>query len=295
MFTIDNSRLSCYQDCPQKYYKKFILCLRKQRLDETDVDREFGSCFHKSIEILHSGGSLDKAKEVFRSLNPIETEKVKTPANGEKLVEAYLNYWSQPVNELSDTSLETLAVEQIIKFPLSENVEWLVKLDRVVKCNAGIFSCETKTTGKMAYNFFRKFDMSQQITGQCIAVKEKYGQCSGAIIDAVCVGYRERSYKGEPAGFHCELSRDLTNRNDEQLLDWRANTLTWANRLALLLETSKDGHQATAFPKNTEACYKFKGCQFIDLCKSCDDESVREVQYEIHNPLDYLKENENAE
>lgn len=287
---IDNSQLQCYIDCPRKYFYKYVECLEKIKLDESDVDREFGKCFHKAIELLYKGKGLSEAQEVFRKeFNLIETEKAKTPANGELLVEAYRNYWSNPVNEMSDTNLETVNVEKVQTFRLSDDIEWLVKHDRIAKNKAGYWAVETKTTSKMAWNYFRKFDLNMQISGQCEGIKREYGQCSGAIINVACIGYRERAYRGEPAGFHCEFAREIINRNEAQLLDWRAQVFGWARRLDKSLKTYGVGDVSFAFPQNTQACWNFKGCSFIELCKSCGDENVKEVMYRKCDPLEYLK------
>lgn len=283
---IDYSQLQCFINCPRKYYYKYVEKLKKVSYDERELDKDFGKCIHKALEILYKTGSLIQAKEVFRGeYIGLESEKAKTPANGERLIEAYWKYWQTPTSALSDKNLETVGVELTDSFKLTEDIEYIVKIDLIVKNNAGYWCVDHKTSRSIAYNYFWQFDPNMQMSGYCKYVLEKYGQCSGAIINVMCVGFRQRAYKGQPAGFHCEFARDIINRNSAQLSDFTTNAERWATTLRFALDTG-----FSAFRRNEGACHQFKGCSYRELCNSCNDSEIKATLYEEHNPLAYLEE-----
>ena len=164
-------------------------------------------------------------------------------------------------------------------------IGYTVKIDLIVQSNAGIFIMDHKTTKTIPYNYFWQFTPNMQITGYCLYAKKKYGQCSGAIINAAQVGFRERAYKGNPAGFHCNFTREIINRDTDQYKDFQENIMMWSGRLNMALDHG-------IYPKNESACHQFKGCGFKELCSTCDDEEIKSTLYIEYDPYAYLKEND---
>lgn len=280
---IDYTQLQTFITCPRKYYNRYVLQLKKARYDERDIDKDFGSAVHAALEVLYKEHDLVKAKQCFREgFTGLETEKCKTPANGEILIEAYWNYWNKPVSDLSDTNLETVGVEVLDTVEIGQ-VQYLVKVDRIVKNNIGHWFMDHKTTTKLGNNYFYQFDPNMQFSGYAKYVTAKYGQCAGGIVDAIVVGHREKPYKGEPAGFHFKFVRDIVNRNKEQLADFEQNVIAWCGALGEALETN-------VWPKNEGSCHGFKGCAYKELCTSCDDQEIRETLYEKVDAYGYLKQ-----
>ncbi len=58
--------------------------------------------------------------------------------------------------------------------------------------------------------------------------------------------------------------------------------IIWCSKLEQALH---DGF----FPKNESYCHGYRGCQYRELCSTCDDEVVKETLYEKHNPFEYLE------
>lgn len=284
MIKIDYSQLSTFINCPCKYRNKYILKLKKRAYDDRDVAQDWGKAVHSALELLYKGKTVEEAKQIFRTQYVgMPDDKAKTPANGERLIEEYYKYWHNYNSELNDNNLTIVEVEPILEYAIDIDTTWLVKPDLIVKNNAGYWAMDHKTTSNLAYNFFFKFDPNMQISGQCEGVRNKYGQCSGAIINAIGCGSRERAYKGQSAGFWWEFSRDIINRNSTQLEDFKANVCSWCAKLENAL-------QGFGFPKNEDFCHSFKGCQYKEICSSCDDKELIETLYEKHDPFSYLKE-----
>lgn len=285
---IDNSQLQCFKTCPRKYYNRFILKLKKIAYDERDLHQDFGHCIHKALEMYYKTKDIEAVKQWFKNnFMGIESEKVKTPANGLKLLDEYYFYSFNNQSDISDSKLEVLDIEKVDSIKI-DNIEYIVKIDLIVRANSGIYVLDHKTTKSIPYNYFYQFDPNSQVTGYCYYVKQKYGQCSGCIVNALSMGYREKAYKGEPAGFWLKPVRDIINRTNEQYEDFKVNLIQWVDRL-------KQAYDTNIWPKNEGACHSFKGCGFKELCISCDDEQIKNTLYEVYNPLEYLEEEKEVE
>lgn len=283
---IDNSQLNSFINCPRAYYNRYILKLGSLKEDDRDSAKNFGSSLHKALETYYKGGSLEQSTKAFNeSFNPIEGDLLYTPNHGIELIEAYIKYYSAPTNELGDNYLTTLitkegnpAIEIKDSFMI-DDVEWIVKIDRIVKSNAGILGQDHKSTQKSLYTFISKFTPNMQFSGYTAYIMEKYGQCGGIIPNVLWFGYRKKAYKGELAGFHYQFQRDIVNRTKEQIDDFKQNVLYWTGKLSKCLEDNYWG-------KNENQCIY---CQYKELCTSCNDENVKETLYREIDPLEYLK------
>ncbi|MFA5133057.1 MAG: PD-(D/E)XK nuclease family protein [Candidatus Paceibacterota bacterium] len=287
MIEIDYSQLNTFINCPHKYRNKYLLGLAKIKIDERDTDKNFGKSVHKSLEILYKGGSLEQAKEIFRKeYQCVENEKVKTPLHGEKLTEEYWKYWNESTSDISDKCLTTAEVESVGDFIIGDKVKYIVKIDRIVRSNSGYWVIDHKTSTSLSYNYFWQFNPNMQISGYVDYATRKFGQCSGAIIDLLSLGFRQKKYKEFEAGFHCEFVREIINRNKEQIADFEKNVLMWTDRIVR-------SEMLNEFPKNEYYCHGYKsGCEYKELCVSCDDSALRDSLYEVVDNKSYLKEGE---
>lgn len=277
---IDFSQLQTFIECPKCYYNRYIRKLKKIIEDEREVDMNFGGKIHKALEVFYKDSSKEEALKVFNeSFIPLAGDKIRTPQHGTTLLTNYFNYYAGKTNELGDTYMITLAVETVDSFLIGD-IEWLVKIDRIVKTNAGIFVLDHKCTQKSLYTFINKFTPSMQVSGYVAYVEQKYGQCSGFIPNVLYFGFRKRAYKGEPAGFHCQFQRDIVNRTKEQIEDFKNNVISWVEKL-------KQAELDMLWSKNESQCSR---CGYKELCISCDDENVQETLYQVvDDPLSYLK------
>lgn len=284
---IDNSQLSTFQTCPRMYYNRYKLKLRKIIEDDFVIDMNFGSTIHKALELYYKGKAEEEALRVFNeNFTPLVGDKCRTPAHGQALLKAYFNYYKGLTNELGDTHLITAttvagspAVEIKDTFKI-DNIDYIVKIDRIVKSNAGNWVQDHKCTQKSLYTFSNKFTPNMQVSGYVDYVMKKYGQCSGFIPNVLYYGFRERAYKSEPAGFHFQFQRDIVNRTKEQIDDFEQNVIYWCAKLE---QAEKDNY----WGKNENQCFR---CGFKELCTSVDDETVKDSLYEQYNPYAYLDE-----
>jgi len=269
---IDYSQLQCYASCPKLYSNKYITKIRKRQTDEGSQSRSFGQCVHKALELWQTTdlrAGIEWFKENYESL---PGENVRTLENGIVLVENYVKW-----EGLNLPGVKTLGTEIQDSFMIGD-LEYVVKIDRVVEFNGNVFVLDYKTTTSKTHMFFLQFDPNMQVSGYCNYVKKKFGSCSGFLPMAMQIGYRSRMYKGEPAGFWCKFDYEIINRTKEQLEGFESNVLQWVEKL-----------NGGGFPRNEGNCDSFYGCAYRALCVSGDDESIQEQLYEVYDPMEYLK------
>lgn len=280
---LDYSQLQTYQYCPQRYYLKYVLGLKKREIDESNIDRAFGESVHNGLASYYKGSDLPAilgAFDEFEDLPPEVGEMHKTKENGKKLLTSYVEHYL-PI----DKEMEILAVEEKGSIDIS-GINWICKIDTIVRLRGNIYVLEHKTTKNIRYNYFASYNPNTQVSSYTEYVKQKYGQCSGCIINVLQTGFRQRAYRGEPAGFYSKFQREIVNRTAEQLEDFKENVALWVKRMG----GEKD------YGKNEGACHQFRGCEFKELCLTSKgievDGEIVDVLYEKGDPFGYLKEGE---
>lgn len=277
----DNSQLQTFKDCPERYRLRYIEGLQKLEEGRDEHDKNFGKAIHAGLEQHYKQGSPQSVKDMFISEYPIQLSKddfAKTQENGLILLEAYAKHYKE-----EDKSWEVLSVEVKDSFKIGE-IDFLVKIDLIVRKQGCIYFVDHKTTGK-AFNwqYWSRFEPNPQVTAYTAYCQAKYGECSGGIINAIKFGHRQNKYKGEPAGFHYEFQRQLFNRNRDQIEAWKLDTLKWVQSL----EEAKQ-ETSNVWMKNEGQCGY---CSYKEVCISCADEQIINQLYERVNPVAYLEEN----
>lgn len=263
-----NSQLQTYKDCPLQYRFYWDLKLRHRELESSEHHLRYGDAIHKALEQLYRGAPLAKVKEAFVNAYPTQldpNDKAKTQANGLIALANYIKRWRE-----EDKQWKVVAIETRSDDP------WSVKPDVILQHvdHGGLFLMDHKTTGQyLNYRYWERFEPNSQITHYLDYARSKYGPIEGFIINAISFRYRERAYKGEPAGFWCNFERQVFNRNDAQLDFERQSRAAWIADI----ERSRD---AGFWRTNTNSCWR---CPYRTLCAGGwtweDDRELVEIQY----------------
>jgi hypothetical protein len=275
---LDSTQAKCFSNCKKKYYWNYVENLRKNEYEEDSVDLRFGSAIHSALELFNEHTTdtapvLERFKSEFVDL---PEEKVKTTEHGLLLLENFFPYYRANFSEW-----ETLQTEETGHIDMGE-IDYVVKIDRVVRWRGNIYVCDWKTTkSTRKAGFFDKFALDFQPTGYIKWCKEKYGECSGFLPVAMFMGYRSRAYKGEPAGFHCEFDYSIVNRTNEDIQMWEKDML-W------LRDEIEQAELSGFWRRNPDHCSSYRGCQYSQLCQSCDDEMVKSTLYSQFDSSEYL-------
>src|SRR3990167_2962552 len=274
----DNSQLQTYKNCPEQYRLKYLLGLSKVEEGVDEHDKNFGKAIHSALEEYYKGKGVEVAKEGFREEYPDQLspdDLAKTQANGCVLIEAYVKHYVE-----EDKKWTVKAVEVTDRFELVNGVTFTVKIDLIVEQQGCIYFVDHKTTGK-AFNwqYWSQFEPNTQLTAYTAYCQAKFGECSGGIINGLQLGYRQRAYKGEPAGFHYSFQRQLFNRNRGQVEAWKWDALEWIKKVEGAKKEYNwiDGFSANSvWPKNEGQC---RFCSFKEICISCADPQIIEQLY----------------
>lgn len=288
---VDNSQLQEFKNCQFRYYLHYKLGYKKRREGDTEHDRNFGSGIHAALETHYKGGEWGAVRDKFAQEYPTQLDQedqAKTQQNGLIVLEAYRDQY-----QVQDRNWEVIACEEVGQWEIAPGVIYVVKIDLIVRDrqNGGIYVVDHKTTGKtFDYRYWSQFEPNSQITGYCAYAEWKYGECSGAYINGIRLGYRSRKYKDEPAGFYYEFQRQMFNRNQRQVANWKKDAVEWAEQLQL-------ANQLDRWGKNMGQC---GWCSYAAICKAewdPRDEGDREcieIQYERVDARKYLKEGESG-
>ena len=277
---LSNSKLNSFRSCPRKFFYEYVASIEPVEEGETEHDRSFGAAIHKALECLYKEVSVDEAKTAFDLAYPKQLDLEdfeKTPENGKKLIEAY---WTRYGPQMKDWKV--LAVEVLDEYEPIDGLVFRVKLDLVAENlkYGGVYGFDWKTTGKnLNYRYWSQFNPNSQISTYFDYITKKFGSCAGFYIDAMSFGYRKRAYKGEPAGFHYQLDRQLFTQTKDQLDDWRRSEHEWGHRL-------NDAITRNQFPMDTASCTY---CSYRPICAAgwsweLDKELIL-AQYEVKDAI----------
>lgn len=271
-----NSQLQSYKDCPLQYHFYWELGLRQRDDEAADHHLRYGDAFHQGLAVLYGSehpyysmsdfdlsGLIQQAQRKFLDAYPVQLDlrdQAKTRANGVKALLDYACRW-----RADDKSWKVLEVETRSDDP------WSVKPDMVVENveQGGIYLVDHKTTGAyLNYQYWGQFQPNSQITHYLDYARSKYGPIDGFIINAIGFRFRERAYKGEPAGFWSNFERQVFNRNDFQIEHERQSRQSWIEDLE---RSRANGFWRT----NTRAC---RFCSYRSICApGWDWETDREL------------------
>lgn len=259
-----------FNSCPFKYKLEKIDGLKKIEEGEDSHDKNWGAAIHEALRSHYQGKSWQEITESFLRIYPKhlkEDDLAKTPETGIQCLKLYREYYAN-----QDTAWEILSTEEegIIEIGGEEH-ELHVDLVARSKQSGDIYLWDHKTTGKTpSYTYWKAYELSGQISRYVSWCSEKYGSCSGAIINNITVGYRSKRYKDEPAGFWCKFERQIFNRSKTQLDYWRQSDEEWM-RLIKVCE------QTDTWPKALNKLCAW--CAYYELCLSNNDEQIRELLY----------------
>ena len=284
--TFDSSQTQAFKDCEYKYKLTYVDALKRRTDGETEHDREYGSALHEGFEALFKGKSLEEAKDALSKAYPIqldESDKAKTLENGLVLLEEFQSFCKD-----NYAGYEVVEVEKVGEIDLGEGILFRVKPDAVLKSKSSgeFYSMDNKTTGNsLQATFWNRFDPAAWLTAQSAYVEQKFGSCSGVFVNGISFGYRSRMYKGEPAGFHSNIERQLFNRNKLQIERWKQDAKLWIKRI-------EQAKQEDAWGKNTEHC---RWCSYRPICMAEwtpeEDRELIEEMYEVGvDPYAYLED-----
>jgi len=270
LLALSSHSIGQYRSCPYSYFANQIC--KRVRAEEVEPNPRlvFGTAFHKGREVWRSTGDVSAAVAAAATelgVMPL-TETTCTVGKLEELLRIYFEYYQD-----DPTKMTTLMSELPFQLMLGEGVAWRGRMDEAVVDGVTdkVLFLDTKTTGRPAN--FRAYP-NTQLAGYCWAGREMYRErFGGLIIDIVGVlktkpkraknGVDKWLQGASPADVFFRYPITLT---DEQLDEWRRDTLDTAEEIKTRIETGK-------WPRWANCQQYGRECQYTDIC--CMPEEAR--------------------
>lgn len=277
---IDYSSLSCYLDCPRKFFFKYVLHLRG---NQKNINLVFGSAWHYGLELAYSAlgedPTLDAATlrdisiQGFNALWALEGSEFdpdfvfpKSPGHAANM---YNKYWARfaPI----DTEMTVLAVESPFTVSLShidkDLPDYIGRLDLVFqKPDGSLQIVDHKTTKSINSITHTSFECSLQTDGYLTVGHLYYDQVPEMVYSiALC--------QKSKIEFHRFVINKPKMTIDRFIADLAHHAAGIKKNLLLLdiedAVNAKRDYHLQAFPRRPGyACTAFfRPCSYYDICK----------------------------
>lgn len=255
IFAIDNTALSMYKSCPEKYR---LGILEGYRPNAISAPLSFGSAWNDCTEELEKNGLPSAIRKAYTFPLTFGGDNRRTRWT---LIRGLVWYHETYKNDIFKTlilpngkpALElTFRVELPVELKSASGVPvyYTGHIDRVVTYMGQVYAFEKKhTVSYLTDNYFARYEFSAQIMGYVFALNSLHQlEAAGAVIDSV--SFAVNSVK---------TGRKVVQRAMEHVPEWLADTFYWIAQLDNSLYTGY-------WPRNTESCNMYSGCQFREVC-----------------------------
>src|SRR5579862_253303 len=179
MWQIDRSRVATFEQCPRKRYLQYHYAGSGIESGHKDVHLWNGSMVHDGFDLLAQGQDLEAVVNVIR-------EKAIVEAQAEGLLESDDPEYLKGITDYMDfqegmlrahekffwprfsQEYQLVAGEQEVSWPLGHGMEWMSRLDRIVrrKHDGAAFVVEYKTPGYLDEGWRRGWRYDMQVISE---------------------------------------------------------------------------------------------------------------------------------
>ena len=266
------SEKESYNSCPYKH-KLQSDGLAKLQEGSDAHDKNWGSGIHSGLQAHYLGKGWAAIEESFLREYPVnldESDQAKTIESGKECLRRYVEFYKG-----QDSNWEVLSTEEAGKVEIGgEEHDLHIDLVARNKQSGDIYLWDHKTSGKPASpTYWRGFELSGQLTRYCVYVKEKYGNCAGAIINNIAIKHLKIKNKyGEGPGLVVNFERQIFNRTPQQIAFWRESDEQWMKQIEFSRSTNN-------WPRALNKLCAW--CSYYELCLASGDEQIKELLYQI--------------
>lgn len=239
--TLRNHSIAWFLHCRYRYM------LNKQGWEtrEKDQNQLIGIAAHRALALWRvSKDEVRSMKEAFTT-EGLEEESVETVY---ALLSAYFAKYK-------DSTLSYIATETEMTVKLPNGVEYGLRVDGIAEYEHKLWVAETKTSGEVAGNFWKRYPFDRQIIGYVWGAGITLSQpIAGVVIDAL---FKPNSKRPEPV-----LERKFFEISPAQIADWLEETMAIAGDISFCEESR-------VFYKSRQCITGWgRACEFIDHCNT---------------------------
>ena len=263
---LDNSMISDFRNCP-RYFQFRHIELLTPKSDSNKFKAAFGTALHEGLEVFYSGGTPKEMDDAFiESWLPYEGQDdtgIRTITKGLLICEEYRARFAN--EDFTVLHTETGGAFSLGKFLI------LFKCDGVVRLRDKVYVFEHKTSAHRGFLITKpNSQLDTYITGISELLNMEVG---GALFNQI---YFRKGRKNENQADTISFVREETARTSEELDDWKRDTIQWGEAISKCSDNN-------FYPKNTNSCTAYGGCQFLSVCKlpvGDTQESVKNGMYD---------------
>lgn len=275
---LDSSKIQEYMHCPRKYFFRHILGWAPE---EPSIHLEFGTAWHKAMEVLlERGYNADAITEGFdlffqhyREHFGSDMDDVNAPKNPANVLRGLTQYCVQYAQDLEQ--FKVLHIEVSGSVQIQPDRLLYFKTDSICQGKQGYFSLEHKSGKYFSTSWAAQWRQKMQ-TGTY-----QHVLCSifdpeevwGVLINGAFFHNEPKRKKSGELYANAkdnEFHRVPSRRSLEQMQGWLEEVNFWVDRIEqdhLDLQSALDNDPTmTAFQKNTESCSDYGQCPFLDYC-----------------------------
>lgn len=266
-----HSATTTFNNCPFKLRQK-ELGYRAQALDAKSNKRVWGIAAHAGMRVLYTGGTVTDALKAFLELYPEnldQSDKVWSKKGAAQVFTAYVARWGQ------DSEWEVLESEFHNPEDEREDEGHLV-IDLVMKHRASgsIYFWDHKFKTKWDGSG-KAYELDAQLSRYAAYVRDKWGDCAGALVNVIVPHYRERKWKDRPAGWDIQFDRKMYSRTTDQIEAWRRSQGDWEAVMGACKESG-------VYPRHYGSLCAW--CEFYDGCYAEAHGSGPEIWETLYRP-----------
>jgi len=250
----DNSMIKEFQACPRKFYLRYVLHLTSKDTSNK-FKAEFGSALHAGLQAYYEGETLEKCKvrftEYWLPYEGDDPKGIRSLIKGLSIIEDYIK--NHPIEKETWEVVYAKGAELELAVDIScketGEVLFIGKIDLAVRDRVSkiISPLDHKTT---AWSNFLTVKPNHQLAGYSYSLQEMMGEeVDGGIINQIYFTKHQIKYTREKALF----DRDYLE-ND------------WLKDIRRVISWIKGCFKTDFFPKNTDSCSNYGGCDFRLVC-----------------------------
>lgn len=267
-----HSATSTFNNCPWKHRLQ-QLGYKAQQLDAKSNDRLWAIALHAGLRTLYQARPMSEVEESFARLYPEmldPSDITRTVSSGLIVLKAYAERYPQDCNEweVLETEFDNPEDER------AEHGHLVIDLVMRHRASGSVYFWDHKVKRKWDGSG-KQYEMDAQLSRYASYVKERWGDCAGAMVNVIVPHYRERKWKDRPSGWDIQFDRKLYSRTADQIEAWHNSQQNWEQMIKICDENE-------LWPKHYGSLCSY--CEYFDGCYAQSQGSGMEIFEALYKP-----------